>query len=97
MKAPVREDPEDDRKAVQDTYEHSETHADRDLLPGWENLEIQKPRHSDVIGFVVCFAICLLLVGATSWLAGIGVQDEFPEQPNRSRPRRGRSNRMLLP
>ncbi len=73
MKTPVREDPEEDRQAIRASYENPEAFADRELLPEWDNLEIQKPRTSDLAGFVVSFVICFLLVGLAAWLAGVGV------------------------
>ena len=33
---------------------------------------MQRPKPMDVIGFVVCFAICFLVIAAVVWVAGIG-------------------------
>jgi len=71
MKTPVVADHEADAKAVQEAYENRETFEQKKLFPG-TSLEFQRPRTSDVVGFVVCFIICFAIIGLAMGIANLG-------------------------
>ena len=71
MKTPVIPDPEEDRRELDESYASPRRFDHRKLFPGTD-LEIQKPRPSDLIGFVVCMGICVAIVALAVWAANIG-------------------------
>lgn len=72
MKTPVLPDPEEDRKALEASYANPESLRPFKLFPNSPNLEIQKPRVSDVAGFLISFLICFLMVWLAVTLVNIG-------------------------
>ena len=71
MKTPVDPDPEEDQRQMELSYNDPTRFDHRRLFPG-TGLEFQKPRVSDVIGFVACVAVCFGIVGLAIWMASIG-------------------------
>jgi Na+/proline symporter len=71
MKTVVNSDPELDARELQESYDNPTRFDDRRLCPHFD-LEIQKPKKLDVIGFIVCFLVCFALIGLTVWIAKIG-------------------------
>ncbi len=71
MKVPVLPDAEADAKQLEEAYAHPEAFEDRKLFPG-TSIEIQKPRWSDAVGFVLCFAVCFGIVWFAVWLTNLG-------------------------
>ncbi|WP_149498315.1 sodium:solute symporter family protein [Roseiconus lacunae] len=71
MKTEVHPDPAIDRANLEAAYRDPSQLDHRKLFPNSE-LEIQKPRPSDWIGFIGSVAICFVIVGILVWLAQIG-------------------------
>lgn len=71
MNTEVKRDPAADRLALESAYRNPEQFDDRRLFPSTD-LEFTRPRPKDVIGFVVSIAVCFLIIGLLTWLAGIG-------------------------
>ncbi len=71
MKTPVRPDPDEDRQALENSYQNPWQFDHRRLIP-YFGLEFQKPRPIDVIGFVGVFLACFALIGLVLWLARLG-------------------------
>jgi SSS family solute:Na+ symporter len=71
MNTPVRPDPDEDRQVLQEAYASPAATATRKLFPG-SDWEFVKPTAKDVIGFVVCCLICVVIIGVVTVLAGIG-------------------------
>ncbi len=72
MKTPVQATPEADRAELEAVYANPERVRHRKLFPRSPTLEIQKPRVSDVAGFVISFIICFLIVWLAVALVNIG-------------------------
>jgi SSS family solute:Na+ symporter len=70
MKTPVLPDPKQDQAQLEAAYEHPEKVEHLKLFPG-SSLEFQKPRVSDVVGFVVCVLVCFGIIGLAMLVATI--------------------------
>lgn len=71
MKTPVKPDPEEDEAELQKSYADPARFDDRKLFPG-TNLEVQRPTRYDLVGFLVCFALCFAIIGLVLLVANIG-------------------------
>ena len=71
MKTPTAADPEEDRRRLEESYQDPSRLDHRKLFPG-TNIEIQKPRLADVLGFVICLGICIFFVRLAIWVTSIG-------------------------
>ncbi len=71
MKTPVDPNPALDRRELDKSYAQPDR-FDQKRLTGVLGLEFQRPKFSDVLGFVVCFLVCFALIGITVWLAKLG-------------------------
>ena len=71
MKTPVEVDPEKDRLAIERMVADAEGREARKLIPG-SDLEMEKPKLLDILGFVGTFALCFLIIGLAIWMAGLG-------------------------
>jgi hypothetical protein len=71
MKTPVRPDPAEDQRALEEAYASPELSEGKKLFPG-SSLEFQRPSWVDVVGFVACFAVCFAIIGLAVLLANIG-------------------------
>ncbi len=71
MKTPVRPDPAEDQRALEEAYAAPELCEQKKLFPG-SSLEFQRPNWVDVVGFVACFAACFAIIGLAVWLGSIG-------------------------
>jgi hypothetical protein len=71
MKTPVLPDPKQDEQQLAEAYKQPEKLEHLKLFPG-TSLEFQKPRLSDVLGFIVCVAACFGIVGLAMLVAAIG-------------------------
>jgi len=71
MKTPVVPDHEQDRKNLEEAFANVEALEARKLFPG-TSLEIQRPTKMDIIGVIVCFAVCFGVIGLAVVVANIG-------------------------
>jgi SSS family solute:Na+ symporter len=71
MKTPVRGDPQQDAEEMERSYREPDRFNDRKLWPN-SNLEIQRPRRSDVVGFVLSVAACFGIIGLAVLITRIG-------------------------
>ena len=71
MKTPVVPDRDQDSRNLEAAYANVEELEEKKLFPGTD-FEFQKPTVVDVIGFILCFAICFGVIGLAYWVAGIG-------------------------
>ena len=71
MKTPVDPDPRRDAENLNLSYENPSRFDHKKLLPR-SQFEFQKPRVSDILGFVISFAICFAFLALIVWLAGLG-------------------------
>ncbi len=71
MKTPVDPNPEKDAQELQRSYENPHRYDHKKLFPGTQ-LEFQKPTWLDVVGFVVSFGICFLIIALAVWVANLG-------------------------
>lgn len=71
MKTPVRGDPDDDQRELTRSYEDPSRFNQKRLFP-FLGLEFQRPKFTDVAGFVICFLVCFGLIWLTVWLAKLG-------------------------
>ena len=71
MKTPVQPDPEADQRELALSYEDPSRFNKKRLFP-FLGLEFQRPKFTDIAGFVVCFLICFGLIWLTVWLAKLG-------------------------
>lgn len=71
MKTPVVPDHEQDRKNLEEALANVEALEARKLFPG-SSLEFQRPTTTDVIGVIVCFAVCFAVIGLAVAVANIG-------------------------
>jgi SSS family solute:Na+ symporter len=71
MKTPVQRDPESDLAELQRSYADPKRFEHQRLLPGsdWEML---RPSRLDVVGFLICVAICVAIVALMAWLLTVG-------------------------
>ena len=71
MKTSVEDDPEADRAKLAAAYADPEALESRKLFPGTD-FEIQRPNATDVVGVVVCIAVCFGIIGLAVAVASIG-------------------------
>ena len=71
MKTPVDPEPEKDEAELEKSYADP-SRFDRNKLFPETNLEIQRPTQMDLLGFLVCFAICFVIIGLVLFVAQIG-------------------------
>ena len=71
MKTPVNPDPEQDAKEIEASYANPARFDDKKLFPE-SQWEMQRPTRTDVVGFIVCFALCFVIIGLVLLIAGIG-------------------------
>ncbi len=71
MKTPVQPDPEADKRELALSYEDP-SRFDQKRLFRFLGLEFQRPKFTDIAGFVICFLICFALIWLTVWLAKLG-------------------------
>ncbi|MCC9603847.1 sodium:solute symporter family protein [Stieleria sp. JC731] len=71
MKTQVHPDPETDQANLEAAYQDPSKLESLKLFPN-TNLEIQKPRPSDLIGFTISVIVCFVIIGLLVWLAQIG-------------------------
>ncbi|MBW3596657.1 MAG: hypothetical protein KY475_05215, partial [Planctomycetes bacterium] len=62
---------EADARELEESYKRPHRFDDRRLLPFF-GLEMQKPRFSDIAGFVISVGVCFLFIAIAVWLANIG-------------------------
>ena len=71
MKTPVDPDPKQDEENLQKAYADPSIAEQKKLFPG-SSFEFQRPTALDIIGFIVCVAICFAVIGIAVWMANIG-------------------------
>lgn len=71
MKTAVDPDPHTDNENLAESFRNPKRFESNRMFPG-TNLEMLKPRKSDVVGFLVSCVVCVLIIGLLVWLAGIG-------------------------
>ena len=71
MKTPVDPDNETDHRNLEAAYANIEELEKKKLFPG-SDFEFQKPTVVDVLGFILCFAVCFGVIGLAVWVAGLG-------------------------
>ncbi len=71
MKTPVDPDHERDVKKLEKAYADPEGMEQKKLFPG-TSLEFQRPNTTDIVGVVVCFAVCFAIIGLAMLAARIG-------------------------
>ncbi len=71
LKTPVTTDAEHDRAEVEKSYADPARFDHKKLFPG-TSLEFQRPGMVDVVGLIVCFAMCFAIIGVVLLVAQIG-------------------------
>ena len=71
MKTPVIPDPEAGAAELEKSYADPSRFDDRRLFKLFD-LEMQRPKRSDIFAFILCFAICFALIWLTVWVAKYG-------------------------
>ncbi|MBT3567779.1 MAG: sodium:solute symporter family protein [Opitutae bacterium] len=71
MKTPVDPVPEKDEAEIEQSYANPDRFDKNKLFPN-SNLEFQRPTKYDVIGFLICFALCFAIIGLVLLVAQIG-------------------------
>lgn len=71
MKTPVVPDAVQDQKNLEESYANPDAMEKKKLFPG-SSFEFQKPTSVDIIGFLVCFAICFAIIGLAVLVVRIG-------------------------
>lgn len=71
MKTPVLADHDEDALELEKSYQDPARFDHKKMFPG-TNIEIQKPSAADVVGFLICVAICFAFLGIAVWLANLG-------------------------
>lgn len=71
MKTPVKPDPEADAKELELSYANPERFDDKKLFRH-SKLEFVKPTLVDVVGFVLTFVACFVIIGLIVWMTRIG-------------------------
>ena len=71
MKTPVLPDRDEDRRQLKEVLANPEQTEHKKLFPG-SSLEFQKPTPFDILGFIVCLAVCFGIVGLAWWVVQIG-------------------------
>ncbi|MCH2203137.1 MAG: sodium:solute symporter family protein [Fuerstiella sp.] len=73
MKTPANSNPELDRAEIQKSYAEPSRFDHRKLFPGTD-LEFQRPRIVDAVGFIISFIVCFGIIGIVLLVAQIGTQ-----------------------
>jgi solute:Na+ symporter, SSS family len=71
MATPVVPDPQQDREALEKALADKASRESRKWLPG-SDLEIERPKMLDILGFLGTFMICFLIIGLAIVVARIG-------------------------
>jgi len=71
MKTPICSDPEEDHRELEKSYADPSRYNHKRLIPKFD-LEIQRPTKADIVGFLVCVAVCFLFVWVAVLLANLG-------------------------
>ncbi len=71
MKTPVAPEPEEDEAELAKSYAEPSRFEHRKLLPG-SSWEFQRPTATDIVGFVVSFLVCFVVIGIAVWVAKLG-------------------------
>ncbi len=71
MKVEVDADPEIDQRNLEEAYANPAALERLKLFPG-SSFEVQRPRPVDVIGFLVCVAICIGFIQLILFVSKIG-------------------------
>ncbi|MFV1964714.1 MAG: sodium:solute symporter [Pirellulaceae bacterium] len=71
MRTPTLADPDEDRQRLEASYGDPSRLEENKLFPG-TSLEIARPRLADILGFLICLAICFIFVGLAVWVTRIG-------------------------
>jgi solute:Na+ symporter, SSS family len=71
LKTPVDPVPEKDEAEIEKSYANPDRFDKNKLFPN-SNLEFQRPTKYDVIGFLICFALCFAIIGLVLLVAQIG-------------------------
>ncbi len=71
MNTPVDPDHEKDQQNLEEAYANPDAYKHNKIWPN-SSWEINKPSATDVIGFVICFALCFGIIGFAVWVANLG-------------------------
>lgn len=71
MNTPVVADPQEDARVLKEAYADPAGTAGRKIFPGTD-LEFVRPTVKDVVGFIACCLVCVVIIGLLIWLAGVG-------------------------
>jgi len=71
MKTPVDPDPKKDEAKLKAALNDPDRLEKTKLFPG-TSWEMQRPNMTDVLGFVICVAICFAVIGIAVWVSKIG-------------------------
>ena len=71
MKTPVIPDPEEDARVLAEALKTPKSLEGRKLFPG-SDLEFCRPGLKDILGFLITFALCFMIIGLAVWVATIG-------------------------
>jgi hypothetical protein len=71
MKTPVNPNPEEDKAEMEKSYADPSRFDDTRMFPNTQ-LEVTRPTKQDFWGFLICFAICFVIIGMIVLVAGIG-------------------------
>ena len=71
MKTEVDADRDRDAEKLEAAYANPSALESRKMFPG-SDIEMQKPRGKDIIGFLGACMVCVVVIGLLTWLAGIG-------------------------
>jgi len=71
MKTPVIPDPVEDARVLAEALKAPKSLEGRKLFPG-SDLEFCRPGLKDILGFVITFALCFMIIGLAVWVATIG-------------------------
>ena len=71
MKTEVDADREADAAKLEAAFADPSALESRKMFPG-SDIEVQRPRAKDIVGFVAACMVCVAVIGLLAWLAGIG-------------------------
>lgn len=71
MRTPVDPHPDIDRKNLEAAYANAAAMEHLKLFPGTQ-IEIQKPNLNDILGFIICWIVCIAVIGIAVLVANIG-------------------------
>ena len=71
MRTPVRPDPQEDRREMEESYRNPGRFDHTKLFPG-SSIELAKWTREDTVGFLLGVLGVLLVIGLTLWVASIG-------------------------